>query len=221
GRSRTSSDADMRASDAMVARMQLNARLLPVAVGLVPLFDPGRVQLHVLIEVRQPDLDHLGIETLRIDRRLPERGEVTRLLDHEGLAFLRQAPVEEELRSVRVLRRQRHAAGIWIDRGTFGREENLERGAVPLLRVNDVIEQRTHHDLSAHERIRHRRAGWIEHGVGRGLLFPIILAQYLALEHDARPSGAARRRDDLPDLLVAVFRLGEIHPALRWFLYQR
>src|SRR5258708_13323494 len=87
----------MRASDAMVARMQLNARLLPVAVGLVPLFDPGRVQLHVLIEVRQPDLDHLGIETLRIDRRLPERGEVAELLDHEGFDFLRNPPFAEKL----------------------------------------------------------------------------------------------------------------------------
>src|SRR5215472_13503734 len=137
----------MRASDAMVARMQLNAPLLPVAVGLVPFFDPGRVQLHVLIEVRQPDLDHFGIETLRIDRRLPERGEVTELLDHEGLAFLRQAPVEEELRSVRVLRSRWYAAGIWI-----------QRGAVLLLRVDDVVEQRTHRNLSAHERIRHRRS---------------------------------------------------------------
>src|SRR5258708_2145414 len=103
-RSRTSSDADMRASDTMVARMQLNARLLPVAVGLVPLFDPGCVQLHVLIEVRQPGLDHLGIETLRIDRRLPERGEVSELLDHEGLPFLRQAPVPQQRPSLRALR---------------------------------------------------------------------------------------------------------------------
>ena len=43
---------------------------LPIAVGLVPLLDPVVVQLHVLLEVRHPDLDHLGIEARRIERRL-------------------------------------------------------------------------------------------------------------------------------------------------------
>src|SRR5216683_5149827 len=45
-----------------VMRATVSYGLLPIAVGLVPLLDPGRVQLHVLIEIRQPDLDHLGIE---------------------------------------------------------------------------------------------------------------------------------------------------------------
>src|SRR5262249_58585685 len=90
-RSRTSSAADMRASTVTLQPAWL--RLLPVAVGLVPVLDPGRVQRHVLVEVRQPDLDHLGIEARRIDRHLLERSEIAKLLDHEGLAFRGQAPV--------------------------------------------------------------------------------------------------------------------------------
>src|ERR1700730_13325264 len=35
-------------------------RSLPVAEGLVPIRDPGGVQLHILIELRVPDLDDLG-----------------------------------------------------------------------------------------------------------------------------------------------------------------
>src|SRR6201996_4464624 len=35
---------------------------LPVTEDLVPIGDPVGVQLHVLIHVRIPDLDHLGIE---------------------------------------------------------------------------------------------------------------------------------------------------------------
>jgi hypothetical protein len=149
------------------------------------------VQLHVLIEVRQPDFDYLRVETLGIDWGAPQRGEIAKLLDHEGLAFFRQAPVEEQLGGVRVLRRGRHATGIRIDRRPFRRKENLERSAVPLLGIDDVVKQRSNRDLAAHQRIRHRRAGWIEDRVGCRLLFPIVLAQYLALEHDARPGRSA------------------------------
>src|ERR1700754_2858218 len=60
---------------------------LPVAEGLVPLGDPRTVQLHILIEVRIPGLDHLGIEAGRKRRRRLQRGEVAEILDHEGLAF--------------------------------------------------------------------------------------------------------------------------------------
>src|SRR6184192_3094297 len=49
--------------------ISLMRRSLPVAVGLVPLGHPGRVQLHILIELGKPDLDHLGIKTFRIRRR--------------------------------------------------------------------------------------------------------------------------------------------------------
>src|SRR5664279_5462665 len=56
-------------------------RSLAVAEGLVPFRDPRPVQLLVLVELREPDLDHLGIETFRIDRRHLERGEVAELLD--------------------------------------------------------------------------------------------------------------------------------------------
>src|SRR3954470_9770568 len=37
-------------------------RSLPVTEGLVPLCNPGAVQLHVIVELRKPDLDELGIE---------------------------------------------------------------------------------------------------------------------------------------------------------------
>src|SRR5580698_11152096 len=43
-------------------------RSLPVAEGLVPFGDPRTVQLHILLEVRIPGLDHLGIEALRKGR---------------------------------------------------------------------------------------------------------------------------------------------------------
>src|SRR4029453_9922080 len=42
-------------------------RSLPVTEGLVPVRDPWRVQLQVLVKFRIPDLDHLGIEALGID----------------------------------------------------------------------------------------------------------------------------------------------------------
>src|SRR5947208_14945787 len=43
--------------------ISLMRRSLPVAVGLVPLGHPGRVQLHILIELGKPDLDRLGVKT--------------------------------------------------------------------------------------------------------------------------------------------------------------
>src|SRR5437763_9680127 len=39
--------------------------LLPVPVGLVPVLHPGRMELLVLLEIRHPHLDHLGIVALR------------------------------------------------------------------------------------------------------------------------------------------------------------
>src|SRR5664279_664109 len=44
-------------------------RSLPVAEGLVPFVNRRPVQLHVLVELREPDLDHLGIKAFGIDRR--------------------------------------------------------------------------------------------------------------------------------------------------------
>src|SRR5665811_2268141 len=87
-------------SSVAVMMMRSAQRSLAVTEGLVPFRDPRSVQLHVLVEVREPDLDHLGIEAFRIDRRHLERGEIAELLDHEGLAFLGQAPVEEQLRGI-------------------------------------------------------------------------------------------------------------------------
>src|SRR6188472_2205735 len=43
------------------------ATLLAVAVGLVPVLDPLRVQLHVLVEVREPELDRLRVVAFRRD----------------------------------------------------------------------------------------------------------------------------------------------------------
>src|SRR3977135_1264099 len=71
-------------------------RSLPVSEGLVPIGNPRPMQLHVLVELGQPDLYDFGIEAFRIERRHFQRGEVAELLDHEGLPFLRQAPVEEQ-----------------------------------------------------------------------------------------------------------------------------
>src|SRR5437660_255234 len=73
---------------------------LPIAIGLVPVRNPGLVQLHILVELWVPDLHHLRVKAFGIDRRLLERSEMAELLDHEGLAFLGQAPVEEQLCSV-------------------------------------------------------------------------------------------------------------------------
>src|SRR5665213_4535608 len=67
---------------------------LAVTVGLVPIGNPGGVQLHILVEIRIPDLDDLRIEALGINWRHLQRGEIAELLDHEGLPLLRQAPIE-------------------------------------------------------------------------------------------------------------------------------
>src|SRR5260221_13238207 len=66
---------------------------LPIAERLVPGRNPIGMQFHILVEIRIPDLDDLGIKTFGIHRHLLQRREVTLLLDHEGLALLRQAPV--------------------------------------------------------------------------------------------------------------------------------
>src|SRR5688572_21653279 len=56
--------------------VSLIQRSLRVAVGLVPIGHPGRLELHILIELRKPDLDHLRIEALRIGRRHFQRCEI-------------------------------------------------------------------------------------------------------------------------------------------------
>src|SRR6266404_8575447 len=53
----------------MISLLSSMRRSLPIAENLVPIGDPGGVQLHILVEIGVPDLDHLGIETLRVDRR--------------------------------------------------------------------------------------------------------------------------------------------------------
>src|SRR5437660_4895357 len=53
----------------MMSLLSSMRRSLPIAENLVPIGDPGGVQLHILVEIGVPDLDHLGIEALRVDRR--------------------------------------------------------------------------------------------------------------------------------------------------------
>src|SRR6266480_1676567 len=56
----------------MISPIFRTPRSLAVTVSLVPIGNPGGVQLHILVELRVPDLDDLGIETFGIDRRLLE-----------------------------------------------------------------------------------------------------------------------------------------------------
>src|SRR3954464_3692549 len=69
-RSVTSSVAVMRKP------ASLRVRSLPVPVSLVPVRHPGAVQADILVEFRKPDLDHLGIETFGIGRRLLQRSQI-------------------------------------------------------------------------------------------------------------------------------------------------
>src|SRR5262249_48521074 len=105
-----------------------------------------------------------------------------------------------------------HTGGVGIDWRAFRWEEDFKRCPVFLLWIDDVVEERRDRNLPAHERVRSRRAGWIEHRFGRSLFFPVVLAKHLPLEHRAGPGRAAGEDEDLSDLLVAVFGLSEIHP---------
>src|SRR6185312_8907065 len=134
----TRSSADMDRVSALVRRLTS----LAIAVGLVPLLHPLRMELLVLVEIGHPHLHDLGIEALGIERRRLERGEIAELLDHESLALLRQAPVEEQPRGVGMRCGLGDAAGIGIDGRALGRKEDLDRRAVALLGPDDVVEQR-------------------------------------------------------------------------------
>src|SRR6195256_1918543 len=52
----------------MASQPHVPRRSLAIAEGLVPIGDPRPMQLHVVVELRKPDLDHLGIEAGRIGR---------------------------------------------------------------------------------------------------------------------------------------------------------
>src|SRR5882757_7547174 len=123
-----------RSVTSSVAVMSLLSRhrSLPIAENLVPIGNPGGVQFHVVVELRQPDLDDFGIEAFRIDRRHLQRGQVAELLDHEGLALFRQAPVQEQFRGVGMGGGLWNTSGIGIDRRALRREEDLDRRAVLL-----------------------------------------------------------------------------------------
>src|ERR1700688_2612440 len=85
---------------------------LPVPESLVPFGNPRPMQLHILVEVRVPHLHPLGIEAFRIGRRHLQRSQVAEFLDHEGLPFLRQAPVQEQFCSIGMGRGLRNPRGI-------------------------------------------------------------------------------------------------------------
>src|SRR3977135_1450002 len=53
----------------MMSVVSWTPRSLAIAKSLVPVGDPGRVQLHILAEIRIPDLDDFWIESFGIDRR--------------------------------------------------------------------------------------------------------------------------------------------------------
>src|SRR6266700_6885144 len=114
-------------------------RSLAIAEDLVPIGNPVRVQLHILVELRIPDLDHLGIKAFGVDRRDLQRGEIAEFLDHEGLPFVRQAPVEEQFGGIGMRRRLRDAGGVGIDRRAFRRKEDSDRRAILLLRIDRVV----------------------------------------------------------------------------------
>src|SRR6516164_5624003 len=124
---------------------------LPKAECLVPIGNPVGMQLHILVEVRIPDLDDLGIEALRINRNLLERGEVALLPDHEALAFLRQTPIEIEFCRIGVRRGLGDSCRVGVGRNTLRGKHHLHRCAFLLLRVDRVVEQRSHGDIGAHE----------------------------------------------------------------------
>src|SRR5262245_27251079 len=75
--------------------------LLPIIVRAVPILDPRRAQLLVLLEVRHPGLHLARVVALGQQRRHLERGQVALLLDHERLPLGRQAPVQKQLGRIR------------------------------------------------------------------------------------------------------------------------
>src|SRR5258708_4008711 len=160
----------------MVSNTSRAHRSLPIAKSLVPLGNPGGVQLYVLVEVRVPDFYDLGIEAFRIDRRHFQGRQVAEFLDHERLALLGHAPVEEQSCGVGMSGGLRNSGSIRIDPQPLGREDNLDRRALLLFRVDRIINQRPHRNLAPNQRIRHRRAGRIENRMGRRLLRLIILS---------------------------------------------
>src|SRR3954468_11959743 len=87
-RSRMSSEVGMHApSLSQFEQAERPRPLLAIIVGPVPVFDPGRTQLLVLLEVRNPGLHLVRIVAFGEHRRDLERGQVSLLLDHEGLPF--------------------------------------------------------------------------------------------------------------------------------------
>src|SRR6185436_10047130 len=111
-------------------------RSLRVTVGLVPISDPRRLQLHILIELGEPDLDHFGVKTFWVGRRHLQRRQIAEFLDHEGLPLFGQTPVEKQFCSIGVRGGLWNARRIGIDRRAFRRKEDLDRRAVLLLWVN-------------------------------------------------------------------------------------
>src|SRR4030088_1112063 len=111
----------------MISSVSWARRSLAVAEGLVPFRDPIGMQFHILVEIRIPDLDDLGVETLGTNRHLLQRRKVTLLLDHEGLALLRQAPVQVQPCCIDMRSGLRDSRRIGIGGHGFGGGEHLTR----------------------------------------------------------------------------------------------
>src|SRR6187431_1311041 len=108
--------SDTSSVDVMLLPISSKRRSLAIPERLVPLRHPCLVQLDVFIELREPDLDHLRVKTLGVDRRHLERGQVAEFLDHEGLALLRQAPVQEQFCRIGVGGGLRNSRGVGVGR---------------------------------------------------------------------------------------------------------
>src|SRR3981081_614882 len=111
----------------MISSVSWARRSLAVAEGLVPFRDPIGMQFHILVEIRIPDLDDLGVETLGTHRHLLQRRKVTLLPDHEGLALLRQAPVQVQPCCIDMRSGLRDSRRIGIGGHALRREDDLQR----------------------------------------------------------------------------------------------
>src|SRR5258708_1603574 len=136
----------------MISNASWAQRSLPITKSLVPLGNPGGVQLYVLVEVRVPDFYDLGIEAFRIDRRHFQRRQVAEFLDHERLALLGHAPVEEQSCGVGMSGGLRNSGTIGIDRRALGRGVNIHLGPPPLFPSARLVKPRPHLDPAPRHR---------------------------------------------------------------------
>jgi len=139
-------------------------RSTAVTEGLCPSPRPGRVQLYVLVKLGNQTRTTLGSKPSGIDRRFFNEVRLPSSLIMKACPLFRQAPVQKNSFAAWDATRSSECRGVGIDRCDPRREENLDRRAVLLLRIDRVVEQRPHRHLSAYQRVRHRRTRGIEIG---------------------------------------------------------